>query len=74
MASGKYKFRVLNVGVEVLSMLQNMDGSKLSRDERGILRDNLDNELYQLLVNRGSDGYYLSSVFRVFDELGLIEA
>ena len=70
----RYEIRVLNIGENLYKAISELDVfSKLSREQRAIIRDNSTPEIYSLIVTRGKDGYYISEFYKVLSELGLVE-
>ena len=69
-----YVLEKKNIGIKMFQFINTIDSFKpLNQQQRGIIRDNATAEVYQLMVQRGHDGYYLSVYFRTLHDMGLIE-
>ena len=71
----EYTWQTWNIGIDVMRYMQSIDMfSTLSTEARRQLRDNATPEVYQMIVSRGKDGYYVSGFYKTLEELGYIKA
>ena len=61
------------IGEKPYELMQEVDTfKKLSKDIRKLLRNECSAEVYRLIVRRGGDGYYVSELYRILDDMDYI--